>query len=153
SRTAVCGHEPVSTPTTRAGSSTPASVDRTCSASSRVKMSLVTTTGRWPAASSRGTRASISAVLPEPTGPPMPMRATPGAWTAPKESAWWAWSCEWGNENAPLSAGEQPQLRLLMTHRHHVEQRRAARDLTDVAVDRLACRLGDHGTRSMQQRL
>ena len=32
-----------------------------------------------PRPEQRGTSASISAVLPEPTGPPMPMRGTPGA--------------------------------------------------------------------------
>ena len=35
-------------------------------------MSLVITAGRWPRAVSTGTRASISAVFPEPTGPPIP---------------------------------------------------------------------------------
>jgi hypothetical protein len=69
SRIAACGQPPVSTAEIRSVGSAPFRFRN--SQSSRVKMSLVTAaTDIW----SRSLRhsASISAVLPEPTGPPSP---------------------------------------------------------------------------------
>src|SRR5262245_7183176 len=74
SRTAVCGHAPVSTPTMHSSSRTPLSVRRTCFASSVVTTSLVMINTLIPRSSKRGVMASTIAVLPEPTGPPMPIR-------------------------------------------------------------------------------
>ena len=74
SLTAVWGQAPVWTPRIRSGGRTPARVRLACSASSLVKMSLVTTKGFNPRLTSRGTIVSIKAVFPEPTGPPTPIR-------------------------------------------------------------------------------
>ena len=74
SRTAVCGQAPVSTPRMRSSSRMPLSVRWTCFASSVVTTSLVMISTLMPISSSRGVIASTIAVLPEPTGPPMPMR-------------------------------------------------------------------------------
>ena len=69
SRMAACGQPPVSTALIRVSSS---ALFRTRnSASSRVKMSLVTTPRLCVSRSARQS-ASINAVLPLPTGPPMP---------------------------------------------------------------------------------
>ena len=73
SRIAVCGQAPVSTASTRSGSISP--LRRMRSASSLVTRSLVITASRYRGAATRGISRSISAVLPEPTGPPMPTRA------------------------------------------------------------------------------
>ncbi len=74
SRTAVCGQPPVSTPMMRSSSRMPRKVRCTCLASSVVTTSLVMTRMRAPMSISRGVIASMMAVLPEPTGPPIPMR-------------------------------------------------------------------------------
>ncbi len=81
SRIAVCGQAPVSTASTRAGSIKPDRLIR--SASSCVTRSLATTPTSRSRAVITGIRRSTSAVLPEPTGPPMPMRATPGSLARP----------------------------------------------------------------------
>ena len=74
SRTAVCGQAPVSTPRMRSSSRMPLSVRWTCFASSVVTTSLVMISTLMPISSSRGVIASTIAVLPDPTGPPTPMR-------------------------------------------------------------------------------
>ena len=74
SRTAVCGQAPVSTPMMRSSSRMPFSVRWTCFASSVVTTSLVMMRILMPISRSGGVMASTMAVLPEPTGPPMPMR-------------------------------------------------------------------------------
>ena len=58
-----------------------------------------------------------------------------------------------GHQTGLLSAREQAKLGLLVPHRHHVQQRRAAGDLSDVAVHCLQRCLGDHGPRSVKQAL
>src|SRR5262245_45709479 len=142
SRTAVCGQEPVSTPTIRSAASTPSSVARTWFASSWVKMSLVTTSGLRPAPRSRGTSASIRAVLPDPTGPPMPIRGMPGARCVTR-CEWWLWECVW-LMTAPSSTREQAQLGVLVPHRHEVGQRRVARDVVEIADNGPLGGLGEH---------
>ncbi len=72
SRIAVCGQQPVSTATIRSIGSTPAA--RSASASSVVKMSLVTTTIESSSRSSVQS-APTRVVLPLPTGPPTPTRS------------------------------------------------------------------------------
>ena len=70
SRTAACGQPPVSMATMRSGVRAPCLVRN--SASSRVKMSFVTAAMLYSARRARQS-SSIKAVLPEPTGPPMPI--------------------------------------------------------------------------------
>ena len=74
SRTAVCGQAPVSTPRMRSSMRMPFRVRWTCLASSVVTTSLVMISTRMPRSIKLGVIASMMAVLPEPTGPPMPMR-------------------------------------------------------------------------------
>ena len=71
SRIAVCGQPPVSTPMMRSGGSAPARIRN-----SRVLLGVdvVGDGGDVVAVAQRLHSASISAVLPEPTGPPMPTR-------------------------------------------------------------------------------
>ena len=69
SRIAACGQPPVSTPTMRSG--VRALWRMRNSASSRVKMSFVTTPSS-NSLRSRSHNALSKAVLPVPTGPPMP---------------------------------------------------------------------------------
>ena len=78
SRIAVCGHAPVSTGLIRSSANT--AMRRSASASSVVKMSLVTTTMLTVGANCRHS-AATNAVLPLPTGPPIPIRSgrDPGA--------------------------------------------------------------------------
>ena len=52
----------------------PLSMRRTCFASSVVTTSLVMIKTRTPISSNFGVIVSMMAVLPDPTGPPMPMR-------------------------------------------------------------------------------
>ncbi len=81
SRTAVCGQAPVSTPRMRSSTSTPFSVRRTCLASSVVTTSLVMIEHTHAQVEQRGVIASMMAVLPEPTGPPTPMRVISFSWS------------------------------------------------------------------------
>src|SRR6476469_203787 len=74
SRTAVCGQAPVSTPRIRSSSKMPLSVRWTCLASSVVTISLVIIRTLTPILTKMGVMASMIAVLPEPTGPPTPIR-------------------------------------------------------------------------------
>ncbi len=73
SLTAVWGQAPVSTPMILSSRRIPLRVLRTCLASSVVTMSLVMIKTFCPSSRRRGVIASISAVLPEPTGPPIPI--------------------------------------------------------------------------------
>ena len=95
SRIAVCGQHPVCTLTMRSGAST--SLRCRIAASSRVKMSLVTTASESSAASERH-RHDTSSVLPLPTGPPMPTRSA-----VPVARCRWgsSWSWSW---NAPMAS-------------------------------------------------
>src|SRR5262249_45218003 len=93
--------------------------------------------------------ASISAVLPEPTGPPIPMRAMPDARRSPNGSPWWAWVCCMV-EALLTSAREQAKFRLLMSHGHDVQKWCATGDLGDVPVGRVAGSLSGHWPHSMQ---
>ena len=70
---AVWGQAPVSTASTLAGSINPLRFNR--SASSLVTKSLVTIATWRLRLSNTGIRRSINAVLPDPTGPPTPIRA------------------------------------------------------------------------------
>src|SRR5262245_54478055 len=110
-------------------------------------MSLVTTSGHRPAERSRGTSASIRAVLPEPTGPPIPTRGTPGGRGVPANERS-SWECVWLTAT-PGSSCEQAKLGLLVTHRHDVVQRGAGRDQVDVAGGGALGGGGQHGADAM----
>jgi hypothetical protein len=73
SRITVCGQAPASTASTRFASMM--FERRSRSASSDVTRSLVMTETDLPIISSSGISLSTSAVLPDPTGPPIPTRA------------------------------------------------------------------------------
>src|SRR4051794_25331188 len=104
-------------------------------------MSLVITAGRRPRAISTGTIASISAVLPEPTGPPTPTR----------------WTSSVGMRFLLIgfvrSTGEQLCLGPFVPGRHHVDERGAAADVLQGAEHRGIRRLLDHRGDAADQRL
>src|SRR5690349_13393087 len=81
-------------------------------------MSLVTTATRRSWARARH-RAATSAVLPEPTGPPMPTRTARGA----SGRAWWGSSCGCGCV-CSTSAGKESYLPCGVVLGGDVEQRR-----------------------------
>src|SRR5215472_12077655 len=95
----------------RSCSRTPLRVRWTCLASSVVTTSLVIMSILMPSSSRRGVMASTIAVLPDPTGPPMPTRVI-----------FFAIRCsnQW-------SIHEQAHVRLVMDRREDVRQRRIAR--------------------------
>src|SRR4051794_38715637 len=80
-------------------------------------MSLVITPGERPPAISSGTSASVSAVLPEPTGPPMPMRNVSVVIRSP-------------------STGEQPRVGALVGGRGDVDEWGEAAEVTERAIQR-----------------
>ncbi len=85
SRITVCGQAPAWTARTRSGGNCPPRRSR--SASSSVTRSLVMTAVSIPPAARCGRSASIRAVLPDPTGPPMHTRAAVNAGNTDATSA------------------------------------------------------------------
>src|SRR5690348_2596964 len=96
-------------------------------------MSFVITPGVRPAAMKRGTSASVRAVFPVPTGPPMPTRRTLSLMCMPFLS------------RSGISAGEQARLGALVGCRHDVGDGREPADVVGRPYEGIRDDLGDHG--------
>src|SRR4051812_15490699 len=105
-------------------------------------MSLVMTAGWWPRRISAGTSASISAVLPEPTGPPTPTRCRWSSMFMRFLSSW-----------VVMSAGKELGLGQLVSGRHRVGQRGTAPDVVQAAAQRGVGGLLDRRRRAADERL
>src|SRR5947208_4971354 len=87
---------------------------------------VIATSSNWPRI--RLHNASIRAVLPEPTGPPMPTRSGP---------------CVLVIAEAPSSAPEQPRVLRLVAMTRKIGAERPAADIVERCCERMRERFGD----------
>src|SRR6478609_8847950 len=106
-------------------------------------MSLVTTTGLNPRSIAIGTSASMSAVLPEPTGPPTPTLKT-------FRSAFVVMS---GKLPEGSLGGEEPQLGYFVPHRHQLDKGSRTAHIPNRPREGVVRGCFDHGMQEKQDAL